>query len=628
MNQANSKKFTEDLVRRLEELPARLSRLADEEINSLLSTVAASFSEATAGGSQIIDGAAELGARACTALLRLPVTLHSDTVAEVYWEVAKFYGVRRVNEALVEDLARRLIDIGRLSGSLTWKRKGYAMSAGMCSSRGDYATAIEHAWASLKLAKALGDVEGLGTSWNNLGIALAGCGLHQAARRCFEEKLAAIKDRQSEIGAILRRSGLNNLALSGLYLGDFEVALRAAEESRRLSAGDSSVRGRVLRIHGCEYLVRVLLECGDTKRAREVCNELLELGYSLDSETYEAEVELIDGLCRVFEGDVDAGLERVRRALDMKRRLPGELLEALAIAIRAHEIAGEGAAAQMYRRELALHNRLVQQEAMLAQHRAHLARLQEAEGTSAASLERKAEMVERLAITTELREDPTGLRVFRVGRLSRLLAGEVGWSEPDAEALEVAARLHDIGKISVADDVLINHRALTAEEMRSVHGHCSVGAELLRQTQLENARLAADVAAYHHETWDGSGYPHGIGGTAIPLPARIVAIADAFDAMTQDRPYRRSIGVEDALAQLQACAGTRYDPVLVPQFVALVRRLLCSVEDLDSYLAESADRSPFIRVNRQLAQRLAESAWTARPHADENLDGQEASDKK
>jgi len=215
-------------------------------------------------------------------------------------------------------------------------------------------------------------------------------------------------------------------------------------------------------------------------------------------------------------------------------------------------------------------------------------------------------MVQRLAITTDMREDPSGRRVFRVGCLSRLLAQELGWSEPDAEALEVAARLHDVGKLGVADDIVAARRPLTADEMQAMRSHCHVGAELLRQTELENARLAADVATYHHEAWDGSGYPHGIGGTAIPLAARIVAIADAFDALTGERPYRPAMGIEEALAQLQAGAGSRYDPSLVPQFAALMRRLRDTVADLEAYLTEAADRSPFMQVHRQLAERLAE----------------------
>jgi putative two-component system response regulator len=282
------------------------------------------------------------------------------------------------------------------------------------------------------------------------------------------------------------------------------------------------------------------------------------------------------------------------------------LRDGLQDAIRAHELAGEAVVATMLRRELALHNRLVQQEGMLEQHRSHLRRLQAEEGTTPATLEQKAERVAGLAITTEMREDPSGRGVFRVGCLARLLAQELGWSEADAEALEVAARLHDVGKISVANEIVSARRPLTADEMQTMRGHCQAGAELLLQTGLENARLAADVAAYHHEAWDGSGYPHGIGGTAIPLAARIVAIADAFDAMIGERPYRPRLGFDEALARLQEGAGTRHDPVLVPQFVALVRRLRDTVDDLDRYLTEAADRSPFMQVHRQLVQRLAE----------------------
>jgi putative two-component system response regulator len=391
-------------------------------------------------------------------------------------------------------------------------------------------------------------------------------------------------------------------ACAAMALGE----LHAAEAARRSLEGDSSARAVSSRLVGGRCLVRLLLETGQVERARAICNDLLETAESVESKARVADVETVDGLCLVFEGDVVAGLERIRRGLDALRDLQAELRDGLLVAIRAHELAGDMAVAAMLRRELSLHNRLTQEQGMLQVHRSHLRRLQTEEGASTATLERKAEMVERLAITTEMREDPSGLRVFRVGRLSRLLAQELGWSDPDAEALEVAARLHDIGKISVADDIVAARRPLTADETQAMRAHCHVGAELLRQTELENARLAADVAAFHHEAWDGSGYPHGIGGTAIPLAARIVAIADTFDAMTGQRPYQPSLGVEEALLQLQAAAGSRYDPALVPQFVALVRRLLDSVDDFDGYLTEAADRSPFMQVHRQLAQRLAE----------------------
>lgn len=597
----------EALVRQLEELPADASRRDEVGVESILSLLALACREATFGSAGGPENAPDLGGRACRALLRLPLTLRSEALADALWDVARFNGVRRINSNLVLELSRRLIDIGNLIGNIDWVRKAYMGSSITHCFIGSHAVAAEEAWVSMRLARETGSALAVAAAWNNLGNALTGAGLHQLATQCFESALATVDASPAmESRADVRIAALNNLAMSGSCLGDFQRGLEAAEEASFARRGDSSARAAASGTTGGIFHVHLLLETGNVRRARELCNDLRQISAKAGSETIEGDALLADGLCRVFEGDPVAGLEQVRRALETRRGQQAELREVLLIAIRAHELAGDPAAADMYRRELALHNRLAQQEGMLEQHRAHLNRLQTEEGNSPVTLERKAEMVERLAITTEMREDPSGLRVFRVGRLSRLLAQELGWSDPDAEALEVAARLHDIGKISVADDIVAARRPLTADEVQAMRGHCQVGAELLRQTELENARLAADVAAYHHEAWDGSGYPHGIGGTAIPLAARIVAIADAFDAMTGDRPYQPALGIEAALAQLEAGAGSRYDPRLVPQFVALVRRLLGSVDDLDGYLAEPAGRSPFMQVHRQLAQRLAQ----------------------
>jgi len=504
-------------------------------------------------------------------------------------------------------MARRLVDVGALLGSMEWRRKAFALSSTILGYSANYALAMEHAWSALMLARAIGEPTMIAASWSNLGLALSGAGLHQEGLHCFEIALRQADGWTSEVSKMIRRASLTNIASSELCLGHHERGLCAAEAARKWSEGDSTVQAATSRLIGGRVLVRLLIESGRVRRARSVLNELRAATTQTESDGLVAETEIVHGLCLVAEGNASDGLERVLRALDELRKLQLNLRDGLQDAIRAHELAGEMAVAEMLRRELTLHNRLVQQEGMLEQHRSHLRRLQAEEGTSPASLERKAEMVERLAMTTEMREDPTGLRVFRVGCLARLLAQELGWSDPDAEALEVAARLHDIGKISVADDIVTAGRPLTADELQAMRAHCHVGADLLRQTELENARLAADVAAYHHEAWDGSGYPHGIGGTAIPLAARIVAIADAFAAMTGERPYQPRLDVRQALQQLQTGAGSRYDPALVPRFVEMVEGLLGSVDDLDSYLAEAADRSPFMQVHRQLAQRLAET---------------------
>ncbi len=580
----------DSLVRELEALaPLDLER-HEASIEPLLDLLAGAFRAATAAAGPAVD-AAGLGARGCNALLRLPVTRYSQSLAAAIWEVARFNAGRRLNTGLVAEAARRLAGVGALLASAQWRARAYALSAGMHCIRADYAAAMAHAWMALTSARTDGEPGAVAAGWNGLGNALDGAGLHHEARRCFETALEEGRRSASEAGAVSRTAALSNLALSDLRLGDFGRGLRNAERASALLEGDRSCRPLAATLSTGRCLVRLLLESGRIDRARAVCDGLLRTVRGSLARAFVSDVETTDGLCLVFEGDVVAGLERVRSGLDSLRRRQGELRDGLLLAIRAHELAGDAAAVSMYRRELALHNRLVDQEGVLEQHRAHLRRLQSEQGRSRATLERRAYTVEQLAIATERREDPTGRRVFRIGRLSRLLAQEFGWSDADGEALEIAARLHDVGKISVADDIVTARRPLTAEEAQAMRAHCQAGAEFLRRMELDNAELAADVAAFHHEAWDGSGYPHGVGGTAIPLAARIVAIADAFDTMTGQRPYPPSIGVEDALRQLQADAGSRFDPALVPQFVALVRRLLGSIADLDAYLSQGADRS-------------------------------------
>jgi putative two-component system response regulator len=597
----------EALIARLEELSIRPNSEDWAGVARTLAAVASTTKEATFGSGSVFVDPTDLGARACRALLGLPVTMSSEPLAQALWEVVRFNGVRRIHLSLAIELSRRLGEVGRLIGSIEWLRKAHVAASSMHGYAGNHAVAAEEAWSAMKLARASACALGIATSWNCMGNALAGSGLHQLATQCYVNALAAsdaVSD--SDERKDLRTSAFNNLAMAGAFLGDFRAGLEAAEQARRARSGDSSTRAATSITAGGVFHVYLLLETGDLGRARDLCDDLLRISPKTGSDTFAAQVLSIDGLCRVYQGETKIGLTKVHQALETQRRLSAELRTALHFAIRAHEVAGDVDTAGMHRRELALHNRLVQQDGMLELHRSHLRRLQDEEGTSPATLEQKAQMVERLAITIEMREDPTGLCVFRVARLARLLAQELGWSEPDAESLEVAARLHDIGKISVADDIVAARRVLTADEMKAMRDHCNVGADLLRQTELENARLAADVAAYHHEAWDGSGYPHGIGGTAIPLAARIVAIADAFDAMTRERPYRPRLGIDEALARLQEGAGTHHDPVLVPQYVALVRRLRDTVEDLDGYLTEAALRSPFMKVHRQLTERLAE----------------------
>jgi diguanylate cyclase (GGDEF)-like protein/putative nucleotidyltransferase with HDIG domain len=151
------------------------------------------------------------------------------------------------------------------------------------------------------------------------------------------------------------------------------------------------------------------------------------------------------------------------------------------------------------------------------------------------------------------------------------LARELGLSEMEADALRLASLLHDVGKISVPDHVLQKPGPLEHHERERMSRHPVDGADMLTHARAASPAIA--VIRHHHEHWDGSGYPDGLTGEQIPLAARILLVTDAFDAMTHDRPYRLAMPVEDAVAELQRCAGTQFDPRVVSAFVRVIERI-------------------------------------------------------
>jgi HD-GYP domain-containing protein (c-di-GMP phosphodiesterase class II) len=180
--------------------------------------------------------------------------------------------------------------------------------------------------------------------------------------------------------------------------------------------------------------------------------------------------------------------------------------------------------------------------------------------------------VEALAAALELRDDETSQHTRRVTDFALALTRVVDPALARERDLRYGFLLHDIGKIGVPDALLLKPGRLTDREMRTLQMHTTLGEHLLSFIPFLSD-LAHDVVAYHHERWDGTGYPWGLRGPAIPLAARIFAIADAFDALSNDRPYRRARSVGAAIAEIRGAAGSQFDPAIVAAFVPLARRL-------------------------------------------------------
>ena len=190
-----------------------------------------------------------------------------------------------------------------------------------------------------------------------------------------------------------------------------------------------------------------------------------------------------------------------------------------------------------------------------------------AKESSSEAQDAQLETLQRLAIAAEYRDDETGEHIVRVGRMAGYLARVYGLPKAQSDMIGVAAPLHDVGKIGIADSILLKTEALTDEEFERVRVHTIVGAAILSDSRFPLVQMASEIAITHHERWDGSGYPRGLKGTAIPVEGRIVAVADVYDALTHERRYKDAWSVEHALDEIASHSGRGFDPDVVTSFL-------------------------------------------------------------
>jgi putative two-component system response regulator len=176
----------------------------------------------------------------------------------------------------------------------------------------------------------------------------------------------------------------------------------------------------------------------------------------------------------------------------------------------------------------------------------------------------KLETLSILGRAAEFKDNETGMHVMRMSHYCEILAKASGMTDEDAETLRDAAPMHDIGKIGIPDSVLLKPGKLDAEEWTIMQKHVEYGVEILgTQSDSKLMKMAIQVAQYHHEKWDGSGYPNRIAGEDIPLVGRIAAVADVFDALTAERPYKKAWSVDEALSLFEEQKGKHFDPRIV-----------------------------------------------------------------
>ena len=188
----------------------------------------------------------------------------------------------------------------------------------------------------------------------------------------------------------------------------------------------------------------------------------------------------------------------------------------------------------------------------------------------------------RLSLAAEFRDEDTGDHILRMGRSSGLIAQKLGLPPEQVKNIEYASPMHDVGKIGIPDSILMKPGKLTDDEFEIMKTHTTIGAKLLGRSKAEILRVGEQIALYHHERWDGKGYPHGLSGEDIPIVGRIVCITDVFDALISKRPYKDPYPVEVALDIIKQESGRHFDPTMVAILLDNIDEILRIKADIES----------------------------------------------
>lgn len=536
------------------------------------------------------------------------------------------------------DPAKQASELASLSGMKVLERKSLTALGIMYADSGNIPEAIECHSRALEIVQQLSDKDGECVVWINIGAALLYAAQYRDAIDCFERVVAIAGDSPSFRAR--RLTALSNIALASLHLEDFARGLRAAESALKEIQEPQNAKEMLSRVLLENNYARLLLEVNSVERAVERCALAKQFAAQSHSARAEIAAAIAEGLCEVHAGKADVGISRLTATLEKARLLRPMLRDTLAALVKSFEYLGQPQRALVYLREMMEATRQTQQDNALKHVKLHLDQIgldfTEAKAASVA-LERRAaalrgqvaeqelfrsriEMLERLAVTAELRDDSTGEHSYRVGKLSALLAVEYGCDEGTAFMIELAARLHDIGKIGVPDAILLKPDKLNDAERMVMRSHTTVGAELLSKSNIPHMQMAEEIARHHHEWWDGTGYPGNLSGSAIPLASRIAALADVFDALTHQRPYKKAWPIDLAVEEIARLKGRQFDPQITDYFLVLVEKLRAEHADLDAFLGQAALSSPFLQARSKIWETLQKSKEPDGKGADSRLD--------
>ncbi len=464
---------------------------------------------------------------------------------------------------------------------------------------------VAHA-ESWRLARLIGSIEREGWAIKRVGDLWAAMGQFDAAM------IYLSRSRQLATEHVLpdlELASRNNMANYAVQLRDPEAGLRALLPLPAVEPG--SRRNVIRHANAHDTLGHLYLLTGDLQKAKVHACESGRFAHLAGVKRTTRRHEALVGLIDVRLGAVESGLAAVEGALVFAKQVDHtDVVDCLGMCVDAHEAAGQSDRALDYLKELVeWKKKSIDVEILPLQYDGLAQSLRFQTGSSAfdttllvrsqqleARVQQRIQHLVETAINAEVASGHDLYRTFRVAKLSRCLAVAIGWDEQRVGALSLGAQLCNIGMMAIPARILQKRRGLSDSERHVMRAHTQYGAELLQKSKLRILEVAAIIADQHHERYDGSGYPRGLRGQAIVDEARIVAVCDAFDAMTHRRPWREPLSIQAAMNDLKRGAASRFDPNFVDAFVDLIHREFWQHEDFDAYLAEGADELEYVRT--------------------------------
>lgn len=510
---------------------------------------------------------------------------------------------------------RAAVYVARMHGFTALERKALSTLCALSNDAGMPAKGVEYAVTAAQLASEIGETLGLAGSLGNLTSSLKSLGLYRETV-AIALRVIELSRGEPRLRSVVAQA-YGNMSMAAYAMMEFHLGVghgeKAADELKAPS--NLSEVNNLLGILGSTIKNMIALDMRDVARQRLAYMQRIASAVP-NGTRMQLNVSLAESLCEISEGHTAVGITRLLGLLDQTRPFPGLYLDNLEFLIRAYGAAGNLPAmarctSQLVEQIMQAHNRTTSSQLALigletqTQQPGKLDAYPltravvfkrpmptlDAQGETVAPESIAQEHFENLAVTAELREDSSGRHSYRVGKMSALIAAELGYGVKFCDDMERAARLHDIGKLAIRDAIVNKPGEFSPIEREEMQRHTTYGHRLL-SVDVAGTGIARQVALRHHEHWDGGGYPDGLRGNDIPEPARIAAVADVFDALTHKRVYKKAWELGRSVAEIQLLSGTQFEPRIVEAFTRVIAKMGAKdVSAVDKVLVPNAPSS-------------------------------------